>query len=180
MNIQIISDIHGNAQSLIQALSTPITVDLLILVGDYLNPGPKNSLLDEYDPMAVVEALNNVEAPIIAVRGNCDSEVDQMLLEFPMMNDDSYLKLGKNLIYITHGHLFDPQTDYLKKKADLYISGHTHISYIKRMDDDKFIFNPGSISLPKQDQGPTYGFIQFNLLELRDVKTHKILKTVSL
>lgn len=180
MNIQIISDIHGNAESLRQALNCPIPIDILILVGDYTNPGPKSPILDEYNPLLVVELLNALEIPIIAVRGNCDSEVDQSLFSFPMMNDDSYFRLGENLIYITHGHLYNPDTDYLNKKADLYISGHTHISCIKRMDGHRIVFNPGSVALPKGGQGSTYGIIQYNLLELRECKTHKILNTVSL
>ena len=179
MNIQIISDIHGNAQSLIQALSTPVLIDLVILVGDYLNHGPRNPILEEYDPILTSETLNKLQVPIIAVRGNCDSEVDQALLDFPMMNDDSYMRFRNNLIYITHGHLFNPQEDILKKKVDLYISGHTHLAGIERLDK-QVLFNPGSISLPKGKLKSTYGIIQHNLLELRDCQTHKIIDSLEL
>ena len=179
MNIQIISDIHGNATSLTQALSTPIQVDLIILVGDYLNHGPKNPILDEYDPERCAQILNDIDVPIIAVRGNCDSEVDQMLIDFPMMNDDSYFRFKDTTIYITHGHLFNPETDILDKKVHLYISGHTHIAKIEKMDE-QILFNPGSISLPKGKLKASYGMIQHNLLELRDCETHKIIKTSDL
>lgn len=179
MNIQIISDIHGNAQSLIQALTTPIPRDLIILVGDYLNHGPLNPILDEYNPELVAKTLNEINVPIIAVRGNCDSEVDQMLLDFPMMNDDSYFRFKDKTIYITHGHLFEPKTDMIDKKVDLYISGHTHIPIMEHIGE-AILFNPGSISLPKGKEKSSYGMIQQNLLELRDCKTHKILKTLKL
>ena len=179
MNIQIISDIHGNAKSLENTLNTPYKVDAYILLGDYLNHGPRNPILDEYDPIKVSKLLNKIDKPIISVRGNCDSEVDQMLLEFPMMQDESYFLNENILIYITHGHLFDPQEDYKKKKAKIYMSGHTHIAHITKINDS-IIYNPGSISLPKGSIASTYGMIQDNELQICDVQTHEIIERIQI
>lgn len=133
-----------------------------------MNHGPRNPLPEGWNTKNTAELLNAYKNQIICVRGNCDSEVDQMLLEFPCLNSyttiftESKSNSFNGKIFVHHGHLYTK--DELKKllsKGSLVISGHTHITVIEK-EDDLFFFNPGSISLPKCDDGKTCGLIEVN------------------
>ncbi|HKM23743.1 MAG TPA: phosphodiesterase [Erysipelothrix sp.] len=157
MNYLIISDIHGSTDNLKKALDTPLDYDGIILLGDYLYHGPRNPILDDYNPAAVVDILNTLSDPI-AVRGNCDSEVDQMVLNFNMFKDYKDMTLDGKSIFITHGHIYTPDKDAQKLDYDIFLSGHTHLPYITKHNFG-ITMNPGSISLPKEGHPPTYGYI---------------------
>lgn len=158
MNTLIISDIHGSHQRLQEVLATPLPYDQIILVGDSLYHGPRNPILNDYNPQAVADLLNAVTVPILAVRGNCDAEVDQMLLNFPMMQDYTLTQLNNKKIYITHGHLVDPNTFGPQSNADIFVSGHTHIPVLE-ISGNTLMFNPGSIALPKGGHPNSYGYL---------------------
>lgn len=158
MKILVISDIHGNALALEKVLNQQM-YDMLLIVGDSLYHGPRNPLVNGYNPQKVADLLNAVDKPILAVRGNCDAEVDQMLLNFPTMQDYTISQLNNQTITMSHGHLFDPIQHAVETKCDIYITGHTHLPILNK--DNGFIYlNPGSISLPKEGNPPTYALIK--------------------
>lgn len=172
MKTLIISDIHGCADRLVEALNTPLTFDQIILVGDLMYHGPRNPILSDYNPEKVASILNELKKPVIAVRGNCDSEVDQLLLEFPILADFATVQIDKLRIHITHGHLEDPSEGSLKSKSRLYISGHTHLPSIREVESC-ILLNPGSISIPKENNPATYAYLDSNLLTIYTLD-HKI------
>lgn len=150
MKLMIASDIHGSAfycEKLLNAYQKE-KAEKLLLLGDILYHGPRNDLPKEYAPKKVIELLNEVSRELLCVRGNCDSEVDQMVLNFPIMADYCILYLGKRMIFATHGHRFNEEDPPGLKKGDILLNGHTHIP--KCLEHDDYIYlNPGSVSLPK-------------------------------
>lgn len=158
MKLVFVSDIHGRLPNLQQALAAVDREhpDLLVLPGDLLYHGPRNGLFDGYDPAACVPLLNAWADRLVAVRGNCDSEVDQMLLSFPMMGDSAQLVVDGHRFFVTHGHrLFGAELPPLPP-GTVVVSGHTHLPGIHDERGLTF-FNPGSVSLPKGGHQPTYG-----------------------
>lgn len=145
----------------------------LVILGDILYHGPRNDLPLEYNPKAVIEMLNPLSDKILAVRGNCDTEVDQMVLSFPVLADYGFLCLGDKTAYLTHGHHIDeiPFCD-----NDLVISGHTHVPKAEKVKNYINI-NPGSISIPKENS--PHGFIIFenNTFSFYDLETGNVYKT---
>ena len=162
MKLLVISDIHGCPEPLKKVLETAGNFDSIIMCGDYLYHGPRNGVPEGYDPKVTSSILNKFKNQIIGVRGNCDSEVDQMMSEFMIMDSFSNVLTEGRRIFIHHGHLYE--RDYLKKMlppGTLIVSGHTHVALIE--EEDGFIFfNPGSISIPKCDYGKSYGIIELN------------------
>lgn len=157
MKWMIASDIHGSAYWCEKLLSCyrEEKADRLILLGDILYHGPRNDLPKDYNPKKVIAMLNEIKEDILCVRGNCDSEVDQMVLEFPIMSDYAVLDLtSKNLVYATHGHLKMSDLPHLKK-GDIVLSGHTHIPKCSNRDGVIRI-NPGSVSIPKEGSKNSY------------------------
>ena len=150
MKYMIVSDIHGSgfyAQKAVDRFFEE-KCGRMILLGDILYHGPRNELPKEYDPKRVAELFNGIKENILAVRGNCDAEVDQMVLEFPIRADYALLDAGEKLVFITHGHLFNEENLPNIKKGDILLHGHTHIPTLK--DTGKcIIMNPGSAALPK-------------------------------
>ena len=158
MKFMFASDIHGSKKECekLFTLFEEEQADRLILLGDYLYHGPRNGIPEDYDPKAVSEILNQHKTKIFCVRGNCDSEVDQMMLEFPMMADYMLLPLTKNkLAFITHGHLYSTQTPPQLQTGDLLIHGHTHIPTVEKLETYTYL-NPGSVSFPKSQHGSSY------------------------
>lgn len=152
MKLMFASDIHGSAyymQKVLEAFTNE-QADKLVLLGDLLYHGPRNPLPRDYDPQAVIKMLNENKQNILAVRGNCDAEVDQMVLEFPIMQDSLMLFLDKRQMFVTHGHLFSLDKPPILNKGDILINGHFHIGEIKETEDIIYL-NPGSVSLPKND-----------------------------
>lgn len=165
MTFLILSDIHGSAECLETALASfENKVDAIIMLGDYLNHGPRNPLPQGWDTKKTAELLNERKDKIICVRGNCDSEVDQMMLNFPCLNAYTMLAMpaSKKIrrLFIHHGHLYSREelSDWLPK-GTIVLSGHTHVTVLEE-ENGIFYFNPGSISLPKCDDGKTCGILE--------------------
>lgn len=162
MKYLVASDIHGSGywcRKLLEAWERE-KADRLILLGDILYHGPRNDLPDEYAPKEVIALLNPLKDRITAVRGNCDAEVDQMVLDFPIMADYAILDAGKRLIYLTHGHIFN--TGHLPPlaKGDILLHGHTHVPAWERFGDTNLYLNPGSVSIPKNNSEHGYMIIE--------------------
>ncbi|WP_105902521.1 phosphodiesterase [Vibrio gangliei] len=159
MKLFFISDLHGCLPATQHVLNLFEQSDAahLILLGDVLNHGPRNPIPAGYNPAEVAKLLNQYKTRIIAVRGNCDSEVDQMLLDFPMMAEYSILLLenGKKL-FLTHGHHYNQQRMPNLNIGDVLCHGHTHIIQAD-WAGEQFIFNPGSITFPRNNEGASYG-----------------------
>jgi len=150
MKIMFISDIHGAKATTEKGLNAfkKEKADTLVMLGDYLNHGPRNALDDSYDPEVVAGLLNEHKDRILAIRGNCDSEVDQMLFEFPMMDSYSMIQLEGRKIFCTHGHLFNPSKLPPLTDGDIFVSGHTHIQLLGNQDGI-VVMNPGSLTIPR-------------------------------
>ncbi len=159
MKLFFASDLHGCSaatQKVIDAYRQS-GAQHLILLGDTLNHGPRNPVPKRYNPPVVAELLNEVAKGVIAVRGNCDSEVDQMLLDFPMMTEYAWVLLesGQRL-FLTHGHLYNANTRPPLKEDDVICHGHTHIPVAEK-ENGIFVFNPGSVTFPRNDFPASYG-----------------------
>ena len=158
MKIMIASDIHGSAyycQQMLEAFSEE-QADKLLLLGDILYHGPRNDLPKDYAPKEVIEMLNLRRESILCVRGNCDTEVDQMVLKFPIMADYCILYAGETAIYATHGHTFHLQNLPPIQRGDILLHGHTHVPACEPFGENNFYLNPGSISIPKEDSWHGY------------------------
>ena len=153
MKLLIASDIHGSAEyckQLTQAIERE-NADKVLLLGDILYHGPRNNLPAGYAPKDVATMLNSIKSKLICVRGNCDTEVDQMMLDFPVLSDSALLYIDGVTIYATHGHHEFPAL----QQGDVVLSGHTHVpvDYVK---DGVRYLNPGSVSIPKEDSWHGY------------------------
>ncbi|ACR69875.1 phosphodiesterase [Edwardsiella ictaluri] len=181
MKLMFISDIHGSLSATERALEifAHSGCRWLILLGDVLNHGPRNPLPDRYDPPGVAALLNGYAERIIAVRGNCDSEVDQMLLMFPMMAPWQQALLPDRRFFLTHGHRYHPQQLPALASDDVLVYGHTHLPLAGRQGTH-ICFNPGSISLPKGGNVPSFGMLAGDRLWVQALYGTEILAEVSL
>ena len=180
MKLLIASDIHGSAfwcEQLLCAFERE-NADKLILLGDLLYHGPRNDFPDEYAPKKVFAMLNAIKEKITAIRGNCDSEVDQMVLEFPMMADYAILSAGNKTLFLTHGHLFNADMPPLLKDGDVLFNGHFHTPEYRRLKNGALYANCGSVSLPKPDYPHSYILVDGNTLYWKDLETGGIFDCV--
>ena len=158
MKLMIASDIHGSSlycEELLKRYNDE-KPDKLLLLGDILYHGPRNDLPRGYNPKSVIAMLNNIKDEIICVRGNCDAEVDQMVLDFPIMADYSILDLDGRLIFATHGHIYNENNLPPMGRCDVLLNGHTHIPKCISHGDYTYM-NPGSVSIPKE--GSRHGYM---------------------
>lgn len=161
MKLMIASDIHGSAywcRRLVEAFHEE-KAQRLILLGDILYHGPRNALPKEYDPQATAAMLSEIGDKIICVRGNCDADVDQWMLNFPIMAEYSALMLPDRVIYLTHGHVYGKNHFPGLGKQDIVISGHTHVP-VWQPCQEGFFFNPGSVSIPKEGSSNGYMLLE--------------------
>ncbi len=180
MKYMFASDIHGSAyycRKMLEAYKQE-KADRLVLLGDLLYHGPRNDLPKEYAPKEVISMLNAHRKEIYAVRGNCEAEVDQMVLQFPVMADYCILALEGKTLYATHGHIYNQ--DHLPpiQEGDVLIHGHTHVLKAQKMEG-YVLLNPGSVSIPKEGNPPTYGILENGLFSIRDFQGN-IRKTIQL
>ena len=165
----IASDIHGSAhycRKVLEAFRAE-GADRLLLLGDVLYHGPRNDLPCEYAPKAVIAMLNPLRDKILCVRGNCDTEVDQMVLEFPIMADYAVLAEGSRLIYCTHGHRYNAGDPPPLQRGDVLLHGHTHVPVWE--DHGTFLcLNPGSASIPKNDSWHGYMTLEAGVFRWMD------------
>ncbi len=167
------SDIHGDsywAERIIAAFRES-NADKLILLGDILYHGPRNDLPQHYEPKKVIELFNGIADKILAVRGNCDTEVDQMVLKFPILSDYIYLVDEGTVFFITHGHIYNPMNlPSVMPEDAILLTGHTHIAgdMLWEYEDGRKIryMNPGSPSIPKENTAPSYIVIENGKAEL--------------
>ena len=164
MKYFIASDIHGSAYWCRQMLQKfeESGAKRLILLGDLLYHGPRNDLPRDYAPKEVIAMLNPLRDRIYAVRGNCEAEVDQMVLDFPVMADYALLDLGGRSIFLSHGHVYNHESFPLRKSGDVFLQGHTHLPVAEKKERDGkhyFHLNPGSASLPKEGNPNSYGVL---------------------
>lgn len=153
----IASDIHGSAVYLKQLIERykEEKADRLLLLGDLLYHGPRNDLPEGYAPKEVIQILNDLKEELWCVRGNCEAEVDQMVLEFPVMSDSMILCLDGHTFFATHGHLFNESNLPPLKKGDILLHGHTHVQALKVTENYVYL-NPGSVSIPKEGNKNSY------------------------
>lgn len=157
MKLLIASDIHGSAyfcRQLLEAYERE-GADKLILLGDVLYHGPRNDLPKDYAPKEVIAMLNARKEEILCVRGNCDTEVDQMVLEFPILADYGFLYERGRMIFLTHGHVFNEKHLPMLKDGDILLHGHTHVP-VCREHETYVYMNPGSVSIPKEGSAHSY------------------------
>lgn len=158
MKLFIASDIHGSAYFCRRMLEKykESGAERLVLLGDILYHGPRNDLPREYAPKEVIAMLNPFAKEIIAVRGNCDTEVDQMVLSFPVLSERALIADGERRIFLIHGHKDLDATAALLGEGDVLLYGHTHIPSERLTENGCLILNPGSVSIPKENSGHAY------------------------
>ncbi len=157
MKLLIASDIHGSLRycgELLRAYDRE-RADRMLLLGDILYHGPRNDLPEGYAPKEVIALLNERRRDILCVRGNCDTEVDQMVLSFPVMADYAWLCMDGYSIFATHGHVFNLSNLPPLCDGDILLHGHTHIPAWEKHENIRYL-NPGSVSIPKQDTPHSY------------------------
>lgn len=161
MKYMFASDIHGSAYYCRKMLECydRSGAERLVLLGDLLYHGPRNDLPKDYAPKEVIALLNERRNVIYAIRGNCEAEVDQMVLEFPVMADYAVLVLNGLTFYATHGHVFNQDHLPPLKHGDILVHGHTHLLKAEAYGP-YFILNPGSTSIPKGGNPPTYAILE--------------------
>ena len=158
--ILVISDIHGSLKGalLMEEAASKHGAGMILCLGDVLYHGPRNDLPDDYAPKKVIEIMNRNAEDIIAVRGNCEAEVDQMVLSFPCMAYSNTLYLFSHKVIMSHGHIYGPDHLPLLQKGDVFLYGHTHLPAAETTDGI-LIGNPGSASLPKGGHPRSYGIL---------------------
>ena len=178
MKLLIISDIHGDATCLKRALDVfkKEECDKILILGDILYHGPRNDLPEGYAPKEVISMLNPLCEKIIAVRGNCDAEVDAMVLNFPIMADYTRIIIDGLSILATHGHKFNTGTPELLEKGEILLHGHTHVLRYEEFGNCNFYLNPGSISLPKEGNPKTYMIYENRKFTVLDFENNLILE----
>lgn len=175
MKLMFASDIHGSAyycRKMLEAYRME-KVERLVLLGDILYHGPRNDLPREYAPKEVIAMLNPLKEEIYAVRGNCEAEVDQMVLEFPVLADYSLILADKVCFYATHGHVYNEKHLPPLKNGDVLIHGHTHVLRAEEKEG-YFLLNPGSVSIPKEGNPPSYGIYEDGVFTIKGFDGEKL------
>lgn len=177
MKLMFASDIHGSAYwaKKLQTAWEREAPAKLILLGDILYHGPRNPLPKDYDPQGVVAILSALKQEILCVRGNCEAEVDQMVLPFPVMADYMTLWLDDGpMAFVTHGHLYNEGNLPMLKRGDVLIYGHTHVPTIRWHEEEGYTYlNPGSVSIPKEDSPNSYMVYENRRFSIRHLEDGK-------
>lgn len=178
MKLMIASDLHGSAHYVKKFLDRyrAEAPDRLLLLGDLLYHGPRNPLPQDYDCPAVADALNAVRGRLLTVRGNCDCEVDQMVLDFPILADYAVLTWNGRLIYATHGHLFGENNPPKLQPKDILLCGHTHVPRCKAHDGFTY-WNPGSVSIPKENSHRGYMLLEGDRAVWKELDGDTVMET---
>ena len=181
MRLMFASDIHGDiiGATKIFAAFEREKAEKLILLGDLLYFGPRNTLKESYNPQAVIKLLNENKEKILTVRGNCDAEVDQMVLEFPIMAEYAYLCIDGFSIFLTHGHKTNKENANLKQN-EILIHGHTHVLCIENFGEGNLYINPGSTTYPKENNPPSYMVYDNGAFEIKHLDSGEVIKKIDL
>ncbi len=178
MKFLIASDIHGSAEyaEKLFEINKRENPDQLLLLGDLLYHGPRNDLPNGYNPKRVIEILKAMQDHIIAVRGNCEAEVDQMVLPFSCLSESAIVFADNKKIYLTHGHIYSMEKH--PDGMDVFMQGHTHIPVLEKREDGIIYINPGSVSIPKGGSERGYAMWLDGRIELRELLTDKVIKSL--
>lgn len=171
MKIFFVSDIHGSiyyAKKAIERFEYE-EADYMVILGDILYHGARNPLPKDHSPKDVITLLNGLADKIIAVRGNCDSEVDEMVLDFPIMSTYSTILYNGRRMFLTHGHIYNEDNLPILSTGDVFIYGHTHIPVAEKKED-LYIINPGSITFPKESNPNSYGILEDHVCRIKDLE----------
>ncbi len=182
MKWMIASDLHGSAyycRKMLEALERE-GADRLFLLGDLLYHGPRNDLPREYAPKEVIPLLNGMKDKLLCVRGNCDAEVDQMVLDFPVLADYAVLPVGQRLIYATHGHIYNAKNLPPLTPGDVLLHGHTHIPAWTEFGQGNLYLNPGSVSIPKENSPHSYMTLEGNTMQWKELESGEVYHTLTL
>ena len=182
MKWMIASDLHGSAyycRKMLEAFERE-GADRLFLLGDLLYHGPRNDLPREYAPKEVIPLLNGKKEKLLCVRGNCDAEVDQMVLEFPVLADYAVLPLGQRLIYATHGHIYHVKNLPPLAPGDVLLHGHTHVPAWTEFGQGNLYLNPGSVSIPKENSPHSYMTLEENTMQWKELESSAVFHELTL
>ena len=182
MKWMIASDLHGSAyycRKMLEAFERE-GADRLFLLGDLLYHGPRNDLPREYAPKEVIPLLNGKKEKLLCVRGNCDAEVDQMVLEFPVLADYAVLPVGRRLIYATHGHIYHVKNLPPLAPGDVLLHGHTHVPAWTEFGQGNLYLNPGSVSIPKENSPHSYMTLEGNTMQWKELKSSAVFHELTL
>ena len=182
MKWMIASNLHGSAyycRKMLEAFERE-GADRLFLLGDLLYHGPRNDLPREYAPKEVIPLLNGKKEVLLCVRGNCDAEVDQMVLEFPVLADYAVLPVGQRLIYATHGHIYHVKNLPPLAPGDVLLHGHTHVPAWTEFGQGNLYLNPGSVSIPKEDSPHSYMTLEENTMQWKELESSAVFHELTL
>lgn len=182
MKWMIASDLHGSAyycRKMLEAFERE-GADRLFLLGDLLYHGPRNDLPREYAPKEVIPLLNGKKEKLFCVRGNCDAEVDQMVLEFPVLADYAVLPVGRRLIYATHGHIYHVKNLPPLAPGDVLLHGHTHVPAWTEFGQGNLYLNPGSVSIPKENSPHSYMTLEGNTMQWKELESSAVFHELTL
>ncbi|MGL4344342.1 MAG: phosphodiesterase [Cellulosilyticaceae bacterium] len=175
MKYLIFSDCHGSKERVAKVLEVfeKENCDRILILGDVLYHGPRNPLPEGHDPKGVVEILNNYAEKIICVRGNCDTEVDQMVLGFPCLAEYTIIVEEGKTLFATHGHHYHPDNLPRLAPCSAFLYGHTHLWELETKEG-LILCNPGSIALPKENRPPTYALLNNGILGVYTLEGEKL------
>ena len=179
MKWMIASDLHGSAyycKKMVEAFERE-GADRLLMLGDLLYHGPRNDLPRDYAPKEVIPMLNGLKNKLCCVRGNCEAEVDQMVLDLSVMADYCILPAGEKLIYATHGHIYNGKNPPPLAEGDILLHGHTHVPAWTEFGQGNVYLNPGSLSIPKENSPHSYMTLEDGVFYWKDVDTGEIYHT---
>ena len=181
MKYLLFSDIHGCLPALERALDFYVAqkCDMMCILGDIINYGPRNRIPEGIDPKGIVERLNRLADKIMTVRGNCDAEVDQTLLDFPIMETYALLVNGGRRYLLTHGHIYNKE-NMPKGPYDAIVYGHSHLWELSRTVDGKTICNTGSITFPKGGNPPTVATIEQGKFTMYNLDTLEAIGSIDM
>ena len=182
MKWMIVSDLHGSSyycRKMLEAFERE-GADRLFLLGDLLYHGPRNDLPREYAPKEVIPLLNGKKEKLLCVRGNCDAEVDQMVLEFPVLADYAVLPVGQRLIYATHGHIYNVRNLPPLAPGDVLLHGHTHVPAWTEFGQGNLYLNPGSVSIPKENSPHSYMTLEGNTMQWKELESSAVFHELTL
>lgn len=182
MKWMIASDLHGSAyycRKMLEVFERE-GADRLFLLGDLLYHGPRNDLPREYAPKEVIPLLNEKKEKLLCVRGNCDAEVDQMVLEFPVLADYAVLPVGRRLIYATHGHIYHVKNLPPLAPGDVLLHGHTHVPAWTEFGQGNLYLNPGSVSIPKENSPHSYMTLEENTMQWKELESSAVFHELTL
>lgn len=176
MKYLIVTDIHGsrNSTEILLKKFKQSGADKILILGDTLYHGPRNALLDDYDPKFVMEALNNLAENIVAVRGNCDAEVDQMVLNF-MLNESVIIEINGKSYFCTHGHKINPESPAKIARGSVVLYGHFHVTKVTNQNEVTYL-NIASITYPKGDSCSCYGILDESGVAVYDLEDREIVR----